>query len=213
MSRFVDTTQEVEAEGQLVIITARWILIVGALALTLWNPGGVTDLWKVQAQAGLLLIYAVVNFFLHAQYLRQGGGLSSVAYLTSAIDLTLISFVVLIQGQVDSAVFVFYMPALFALSVAFPKRTAVTYTVLLLAGYAFVSLAGQTFVSQDQFQELIVRMIMMAGVAFVGGLFKHIEGERASGRAKPFTMTGGRPRATRGRTTGTADQAQSEGGA
>lgn len=212
MSQVFDPTKEVEGEGQLVIITARWILIAGALVLTLWNPGGVGDLWKIQAQTGLLLVYAVVNFFLHAQYLRQGRGLSSVAYLTSGIDLALISFVVLIQGQIDSAVFVFYMPALFALSVAFPKKTAVTYTLVVLAGYMFVAIAGQVG-TPDQFQELIVRMIMMAAVAFVGGLFKHIEEQRASGRAKPFTMTGGKPRARRSQPAGATAQSQSEGGA
>ena len=142
MSRFVDRPEEVDAEGQMVIITARWILIIGALVLTLWNPGGVDDLWKIQVQSGLLLVYAVINFFLHAQYMRQGGGLTSIAYVMSAADLALISFVILIQGQITSNVFVFYLPALLAISVAFTKETAALYTGAVVAGYLFVALIG-----------------------------------------------------------------------
>ena len=206
MTQFVDRPDEIEADGQLVIIIARWILIIGALVLTLWNPSGLPDgsLWKLQAQIGLLLVYAVVNFFLHAQYLRQGPGLSSIAYMTSATDLALISFVILIQGQIDSSVFVFYLPALLGLSVAFDKRIAATYTALVLAGYLFVALVGVTGVTQGEFQELIVRLIMMAGVAFVGGLFRHIEDQRDSGRAKPFAMSGGNARPQRSQATAAA---------
>ena len=212
MSQSFDPKKEVEAEGQLVIITARWILIIGALVLTLWNPGGVGDgLWKIQIQAGLLLAYAVVNFFLHAQYIRQGASLPQVAWLTSGVDLALISFVVLIQGQIESSVFVFYMPALLAISVAFPKRIAGVYALLVGAGYLFVSLTGYGAVVEGQIQEMVVRLLMMGSVVFVGGLFRHIEEQRLSGTAKPFSMMGGKARTQRSQSTAAA-AAATEGG-
>jgi hypothetical protein len=195
MSRFVDRPEEVDAEGQMVIITARWILIIGAMVLTLWNPAGVEDLWKIQVQSGLLLVYAVINFFLHAQYMRQGEGLTSIAYVMSLADLALISFVILIQGQIASSVFVFYLPAMLAISVAFSKETAALFTGGVVAGYLFVALIGESPTSA-QFQELLMRIVVMVGVAFVGGLFRHIEEQRLTGKAKPFAFMGGKPRTT-----------------
>jgi hypothetical protein len=196
--------------GQIVIITARWILIIGALMLTLWNPTAPDALWKVQVQTGLLLIYAVVNFFLHAQYMRQGKELPTVAYVTSAVDLALITFVIAIQDvSIDASVYVFYMPAVLAIAVAFPRQLTALYTLGLMGAYAFVALTPNvTVVSMEQVQDLVMRLLMIAAVGFTGALYRHIEEQRRTGDAKVFAFTGG---VQSGRQRSTA-VAEAEGG-
>jgi hypothetical protein len=197
------TTEEGLTSGQIVIIVARWILIVGALVLTLWNPSGIGEMWRVQVQTGLLLTYAVVNFFLHAQYIRQGEELPQVAYLTSFVDLVLITFVIAIQdAPINSPVYVFYLPAVLAISVAFPRNVAIAYVGVAVFAYGLLSIgAAGGEVTSAQMKDMVMRLVMIAAVGFTGGLFKHIEEQRWTGTSRAFSFTGGAPRTQRRRST------------
>ena len=179
--------------GQSVIITARWILIVGALVLTLWNPTPPPHLWVIQVQTGLLLVYAVVNFFLHAQYIRQGSQVEQVAYFTSLVDLVLITFVIAMwPSSIDSAVYVFYLPAVLAIAVAFPRAVTAAYTLGIIVAYGIVALAfNPELITAAQAQDLVVRELMIVAVAFTGALYRHIENERWHGRGKAFSFMSG----------------------
>ena len=102
--------------GQSVIVSARWILVVSGLFLALWNPGPMSEL---RVQILFILLLAVANFYLQAQLLMQKPANSGVVYFASAADLAVISVMVILGGGFESNVYVFYFPALLALSVAF----------------------------------------------------------------------------------------------
>src|SRR5688500_8579007 len=105
------------AHGQIVSVAARWILVGAGLLLAIWNPAAIGPL---RLQILVLLLIAVANFYLHAQILRKRAAFAGVAYAASAADLAVITTLVLTQGGYESNLWVFYFPAVLALSVAFP---------------------------------------------------------------------------------------------
>src|SRR5919109_3024289 len=83
------------AQGQIVVVVARWILVLAGLVLALWNPAPIGEL---RAQVAAVLLLAVANFYLHAQLLRRRPVIDAVAYAASAADLAVITFLVVLQG-------------------------------------------------------------------------------------------------------------------
>src|SRR5919109_362164 len=51
------------AQGQIVVVVARWILVLAGLVLALWNPAPIDEL---RAQVAAVLLLAVANFYLTA---------------------------------------------------------------------------------------------------------------------------------------------------
>ena len=173
----IETTGDL-AHGQVVIITARWILVVAGLTLALWNPGAMGEL---RVTVVLILGLALANFFLHAQVLMRGPVLAKVAYAASAADIAVISSVIIVGGGFDSAPYVFYLPALLALSVAFPTRATFALTGAAVATYGLISIATAT---GSDAAAAISQMLMMAAVAFCGNLYWRIERDRRLGALK-----------------------------
>ena len=68
MSRILETVKVAEElrHGQIVIIIARWILVVSGLLLAMWNPA---PMGSLRIQIVFILGVAMVNFYLHAQVL------------------------------------------------------------------------------------------------------------------------------------------------
>ena len=56
------------AHGQVVIIAARWVLVVAGLILALWDPAPIAEL---RFQIVFILGLAMVNFYLQAQVLMR----------------------------------------------------------------------------------------------------------------------------------------------
>src|SRR5512138_615587 len=48
---------EVPADGQRVIVTARWILVLSGLILALWDPGPIEQMITIAAMGGLGTYY------------------------------------------------------------------------------------------------------------------------------------------------------------
>ena len=125
--------------GQPVIVTARWIFVVSALILAFWNAETVDSL---KLQIGVIFLLAVENFYVHAQLLTGKPVKSNVVYLSSAADLLLISILILFQGGFNSSLYVFYFPAIAALSVAFSTQRTAEYTAGAISAYVTVCLMG-----------------------------------------------------------------------
>ena len=170
-TKHTDTTEDL-AHGQVVIIAARWILVVAGLVLALWNPAAMGEL---QISIVLILGLAVANFFLHSQVLMRGPVLENVAYAASAADIAVISLVIIVAGGFGSTIYVFYFPALLALSVAFPSRVTLAFAGAAMATYGLISVA--TAVGGDAATAL-TQLLMMAGVAFCGNVYWRIERNR-----------------------------------
>ena len=159
------------AEGQTVIIAARWILVLAGLMLAVWDPA---EIGELRMQIILILGLAGANFYLHAQILTRKPLLPGVALAASAADIAVISLIIIAQGG-DSTLFVFYFPALLVISVAFRPLVTVTFAGVAIAIYGMI-FAGN-FPDVDG-QVLVTRMLMMAGVAVCGAVYWRLEGNR-----------------------------------
>ena len=180
------------AHGQVVIIAARWILVVAGLVLTLWDPA---PMGKLQAQIMLILGLAVANFFLQTHILKpRGQPLPTwVTYLASAADILVISLIIIIQGGFSSEVYVFYLPAILAISVAFRTPVAATFAGAAAATYGLISIT--TLGSGDGVM-VLTRLLMFAAVFFCGNLYRRIEDDRrhAAEKAREALKPRARPR-------------------
>jgi hypothetical protein len=173
---------EVPADGQSVIVTARWVLVLSGLILALWNPGPIA---QIRLHVLALLLLAVGNFYLHAQLLTRRPAVSAVAYGASAADIMVISLLIASQGGFASPLYIFYFPALLAFSVAFPTSRTVGFASAVVGLYACVSLFTAT--SESDIQSIILRLLMLVAVAVAGNMYRRIEDNRRSAIANTLS--------------------------
>ena len=160
--------------GQPVIVIARWILVVAGLFLIIWNPDHIGNL---RIQVMTIFVLAMMNFFLQAQMLMGRKTITSVVYFASLVDFVVITVLIGLNGGFTSNSYVFYFPAILAISVAFETTITVGYVGTASFVYFFLSLTGGGF-SSDDLPTLIARLLMMIAVAFCGNLYWHIERNR-----------------------------------
>lgn len=160
------------ALGQSVIIAARWLLVASGLVLALIAPPSAAAL---RTQVLLILGLAVCNFALQGQLLRRRRTLAVVAYAASAADVAIITGLVVADGGFASGLYVFYYPAVLALSVAFPLALTMGYVAAVLT--ATLGVAWFTMPAAGE-QELLIRCLMLAAVALCGVVYADIERRR-----------------------------------
>lgn len=176
------------AHGQIVIVTARWILVFAGLLLVLWNPG---PIGQMRLQVAIIILLAFANFYLQSEILRKKPTVKAVTYLATAGDLAIITLIVISQGGFSSNAYVFYFPAILAFSVAFPTALTSLLTFAILLTYLSISavslgslaLDGITIPTSD-IQAVMTRLIMFAAVAACGNLYRRIEHSRRSEAAE-----------------------------
>ncbi len=164
-------------QGQIVILTARWILVLTGLLLTLLAPGSLN---AVRFQIVVLLVLAVANFYLCAQVFTRQPTLKEVVYCASLADLIVITLIVLSQGGFASNTYVFYFPALLALSVAFSTPMLVVFASGILMSYGFIGVVTLAAWDAD-LPVLIIRLLMLAAVAVCGNNYWRMERARRAG--------------------------------
>jgi hypothetical protein len=162
------------ASGQIVIGTARWILVVAGLLLALWNPAGLGEL---RVEIAVILILAVANFYLYTQILTDRASLNLVVSGASAADLAVVTLLILAVGASTSGLYIFYFPAILALAVAFRTDVTAVYTGATILVYAMIALNGPTE-SASADRVVLIRVLMLTGVAVCGSVFRHIERSR-----------------------------------
>ena len=160
------------AYGLVVIITARWILVMAGMMLALWNPEAMGEL---RISIVMLLGIALGNFFLHAQVIMRRPVVPAVAYAASVADLVVITSVIILGGGFPSIAYVFYLPALLAISVAFPTVVTVGYTAVGASAYGLVALWT---LGEGEAASVFTRILMMVAVAFCGNVYWRIERQR-----------------------------------
>lgn len=159
--------------GQIVVVTARWLMIGVGLVLTLAYP--TATLGDLRLQVSLILLLAIANFYLHAQLIRGRAIPLWAAYSASGADLLVITLLVATQGGFGSYRYVLFFPALLALSVAFDPTVTFAYAVATAVVYAVVS--APTTEPTDA-PVLVTRVLMLAAVAFCGAVYWRVERER-----------------------------------
>lgn len=184
-----DSSSEVSEDlsgGQIVIITARWVLILAGLVFALAPPFP-DNLAQLEVNVVVIIVLAMANFFLHMQVLGKRPTLDTVVYASSAVDIAVVSIIILTQAALqgvtagfESTIYVFYFPALLALSVAFPRSMTILYTGATMALYAMIAVPG----SGGEGAVIIARLLMMGAVAFVGARYLGIEADRRRAAAQ-----------------------------
>jgi hypothetical protein len=157
--------------GQNVIVTARWTLVLAGLAFAAWNPGPVGEL---RLEITLLLGLAAANFLIHARLLARRPLPLPVAYAASAVDIGVVTLVVLAQHGAASEVYVFYFPAILALSVTFPGEATAAFTAATAILYTLVTSPA----SAGELEVLIPRLLPLGAVALCGHAYRRIEHAR-----------------------------------
>jgi hypothetical protein len=164
--------------GQLIIVTARWILVAAGLVLALWLPGTIVEL---RTQLVVLIGLAMANFFLHAQLLKRRPTVDAIAYAASAADIGVITLLVWSQGGYRSDLYIFYLPALLALSLAFETEIAFGFGAIAVGLYGLIATATA---SQADTEVVIARLVMLAAVVVCGNMYRRIEQDRRSARTE-----------------------------
>ena len=159
--------------GQVVIIAARWILVGAGLMLALWNPDAVGEL---RVQLMLILGLAVANFFLHSRVLMGQQVVPAVAYMASAVDISVISMIIAVGGGFESGAYVFYFPALMALSIAFRTEVTFVFTGSAMVLYGLIASAGM--VGAEDGATVVARLLILAAVAVCGNVYYRTERDR-----------------------------------
>src|SRR5689334_21665169 len=164
------------AYGQIVLISARWILVVVGLILTLWDPA---PIGTPRIQLPVISLMRGVNFYLHAQTLMRRQISAEITYAASAADLIVVTLFVLINGGFKSPLFTFYFPAVVAFAVVFPTGITVIYTAATALFYFLIGLGSlKTPMPTDttaDLEVLVMRVIILIAIAICGNLFLHIE--------------------------------------
>jgi hypothetical protein len=184
----VDAVRSLEREaaedvffGQVVTIWARWFLIGAGTIFFLWTAKGSTELaLGVVPIAGLM----VMNFYLHGRYFLERP--SNVAQITtaSAIDVALVSAIVLLWHSssvagltgLASPFFIFYYPVLLAFAFVLPRRLTVVFTSATAAAYAAVCLPDVASITSAKV--LVLRLATMAAMGGLGTFYWRIQRDR-----------------------------------
>ncbi len=174
-TRLESTPSEDLRYGQVVIVTARWVLIASGLIIALWSPGAVSEL-RIQIATTLLL--AAVNFYLHAQLLVKRPVLDEVVYAASIGDLVVITAIVASQGGYASPNYIFYFPAVLAFAVSFPRRLTVLFAGGAAAAYGMLALVTAPGWSATDQTAVFLRVLTIVAVAACGSLYWGVERDR-----------------------------------
>lgn len=165
--------------GQIMLVAARWVLIVVGTILTLQNPNSLIDL---QVSIVGLLAIAGLNFLLHTNLIMKRPASEPTLYLASCGDIVLISAIVAISGGFDSYAFVFYYPAIIAYSLVFSLRTTAYFTGSVLALYTFVvvMVSGEALSAdlQGTAATVAARLVTFVAVMTVSNMYRFIERRR-----------------------------------
>src|SRR5262245_31989400 len=99
MFQTLTTEQEAREDlfyGQVVVILARWFLILAGVVLALWTA---TTVEAVVLPIGFMILLLGMNFYLHGRYLMRQPVQAPLAYLSSAIELVVITLIVVFWTQ------------------------------------------------------------------------------------------------------------------
>ena len=99
------------------------------------------------------------------------------------VVIAVISSIIAVQGGFDSGTYVFYFPAILAISVAFQPSVTLLFTATTVAVYGLISVAS--FGNADAVAA-VTRMITIGAVGVCGSLFWQIERDRRRAAAGPL---------------------------
>ena len=169
--------------GQVVANWARWAIIGAALMLVLWTS---TDTFRLMLGVLPVVGLMVVNFYLHGRYLAGRPANGTLVAIASAIDIALITGLILLWTSTSSlggGLFVLYFPALVAFAFIMRPRISIAFTVAVLGIYALVAVMSDPLIlsSMAMIETLIARLITLAAVGILAAYFWRVQRRRRFG--------------------------------
>lgn len=166
------------AEGQMVIVVARFVLIVACLFLILFDARSAKTVSFAVSRIEIIVVMllAISNFYLVSQVLTKRKINSVVLYAVSLADMAVITLVVMLQGGFQSGSYVFYFPAILSFALAFPSFELYLFLAGTTAVYGIISLFSMGTI--DNMETLLMRLLMLTAVAVCGNRFAQIERNR-----------------------------------
>ena len=172
-------------EGQMVIIIARFILIVASLILIMVDARSTKAVSPMVTRVEIMtvLLLAVSNFYLVSQVLTKRKTHDIVLYGVSLADLLVITLAVMMQGGFASGTYIFYFPAMLMFALAFPALELYLFLGGTICIYAMISMVSMSFMENtapvtDGLETLFIRLLMLAAIAVCGNYFAQIERNR-----------------------------------
>jgi hypothetical protein len=166
--------------GQLVLILARWVLILTAAAHMLW---GASD--QAALVVGMLPLVAMMglNFYVHGRYLMERPVNPVFLMTASIVDMAFVTLmIVLTPGPrgFGSPLFVLSYPLLLAAAFVYPRWFTGAYLLGAMAGYVGACLATSAPFLEDgrQLEVLVQRLTVAATMAGLGTYYWRIQRRR-----------------------------------
>ena len=166
--------------GQVVMIFARWFVILGGVILMLWSA---TTVQELSSTVPFVVALMAMNFFVHGRYLLERPANRTLLIALSFLDLAIITGIISIwKGQVGlrSEFFVFYYPVLAAFAFVFPPKLSLAFAAAALGAYtAVVFLSDPALAYRPVDLEVFaVRLITMATMTFLGTYYWRVQRNR-----------------------------------
>jgi hypothetical protein len=184
MGKLVDETVEDDLRyGLIVIIWARWSIVIFAFILRLYRATEIPIL--VITIIGLLAV-ALINFALHVRILSKQAPKIRWVYLASIADMCLISLITGLEGGLNTHIFLYYYPAVLGFALVFPGKITTWLTIGVMVLYSGICLLFSEPAMKFDGDEaiLIFRLMSLLGVAVVGNRYRFVEGQRRAKAAE-----------------------------
>jgi hypothetical protein len=166
-----DATREAAEDiffGQLVLILARWVLILTAAAHMLW---GASDQAALVVGMMPLVAMMALNFYVHGRYLMERPVNPTFLMTASIVDMGFVTLVIVLAPGprgFESPVFVLYYPLLLAAAFVYPRWFTCAYLLGGMATYVAACLATSApFLGDSRQLEVLVQRLTV-GVAMAG---------------------------------------------
>jgi hypothetical protein len=112
-----------------------------------------------------------------------------IIYAASVVDITAVTVVLGMSGTYPSSIYVFYLPALLALSVTFQTRDTFVYTLAAIGAFVVVSAAEMasqdvTGVTTTVATMVITQSLVLAALPMCGNVYWRLERDRRKREAE-----------------------------
>lgn len=166
--------------GQLVIIYARWFVIVAMVILALWSTSSVNQL--IGAVIFIVPLMAI-NFFVHGRYLMEKPVNKMLLTLLSAVDILVITLLIFFwptDPGLKSQFYIFYYPIIMAYAFVTVPRDSAIYTIFALVLYSAACIIRDPdlVLSSLWLERLTIRLITMAAMGLLGAYYWRIQRSR-----------------------------------
>lgn len=177
--------------GQIVIVWARWFVILAATVLALWSSDTTGDLAR---RAAMVVGLMAINFFLHGRSIMERPANARVLVASSLIDLGIVGLMVAFWGDhgVRSQLYVLYYPLVFACALVFVPRVTALIGALAVASYVGICLLSDPGFVTDavELKAVLIRVITLAATAALGAYYWRIQRARRERVADPLRDLG-----------------------